>query len=376
MATIDDILKKKKDKPFVPEKRRAWDYLDPSRIEDKIGDISGDKIEENRGHNGVPNRVQQGTDKRTEQGTIGDKIGYIIRDKKEYTTGVTIGDTSGDSLLKEVSLLTGHQRKVMQYVTFQLMEKLNTNYTIDIYLSAIEKGIESSKDTIKKSFQRLQKKGLLIRLKGGEGRNGFARFKLPTSVATECFSMFKTGDRIGDRTGYKIGDSLNSSSSNINKTTTTELPDDWKEIDITTLEHIGFTLEHLRQLLKHNQPQTVQTSINHFAYALEHNEKIKGHASPLNVIMGVLRKGQAWIERNYESHQDKALRQILEQKRAEQARRAAMEKELQDLAFEEWYANLSDAQKSSIVPRGTVRLPEQALKASCREYFINEVYKK
>jgi hypothetical protein len=117
-------------------------------------------------------------------------------------------------------------------------------------------------------------------------------------------------------------------------------------------------------------------SINHFAYDLEHKEEVKANKAPLSYLMGVLIKGNTWVAGNYESPQDRALRQILEQKRAEQARRAAMEKELQDLAFEEWYANLSDAHKSSIVPRGTVKLPEKALKASCKEYFVNEVYKK
>jgi len=48
---------------------------------------------------------------------------------------------------------------------------------------------------------------------------------------------------------------------------------------------------------KYNTPQIVQESINQFSFGFNHNSQIKKYANPLLVFMGVLRKGEAWIEK-------------------------------------------------------------------------------
>jgi hypothetical protein len=362
MPRIDDPkskLKMDKVKPFVKENLRPWNVMESISNRDQTGNVIDNKQ--------VTNWEQIDTKSITSEPVI---------DNKPVTNRKQTGNVIDINSITEFNftLLSGLQKKIMLFIANEC-KKAGGFQTKIIPRITIALSVESPEGSVKTTIRRLEKKKVLRVLEAKAGRGGWSKYEMPEPIFREVLKH--EFDNVIDNKPVTLSITSNTySSSNINKTTTTELPDDWKEIDIVPLEHIGFSIEHVRQLLKCSNPEIVQSSVNHFAFALEHNEKIKAHTSPLNLFMGVLRKGGNWIEGNYESPQDKALRQILEQRRAEQARRAAMEKELQDLAFEEWYASLSDAQKSSIVPRGTVRLPEQALKASCREYFINEVYKK
>lgn len=89
-------------------------------------------------------------------------------------------------------------------------------------------------------------------------------------------------------------------------------------------------------------PEIVQDAINRFAYSLEHNAKVKAYNDPLNVLMGVLRKGQRWIEPNYISAKELALREMLDDKRKKQQQHEAMIRELIDLEFPEWRKSSTD----------------------------------
>ena len=90
-----------------------------------------------------------------------------------------------------------------------------------------------------------------------------------------------------------------SSSNSYNINTTTVLPEEWEQIDITQLISIGFSKTQLLQLFQKqlNTPDVIQESIYHFAFCLENNPKAKAYSDPLNVLMGVLRKSGAWLKR-------------------------------------------------------------------------------
>lgn len=164
------------------------------------------------------------------------------------------------------------------------------------------------------------------------------------------------------------------SSSNIN--TTTALPENWEQIDFTLLTDIGFSKTQLMQLYEKrlNTPEVVQESINHFAFGLANNPKFKIYSAPLNVLIGVLRKGQAWHEPGYVSPKELALRQMLEEKRKQKEQYDAMIKELIDLEFPEWKRQLTEDEIKSIVPL-EVRKTNMtaAIQASLRTHFTETI---
>jgi len=124
------------------------------------------------------------------------------------------------------------------------------------------------------------------------------------------------------------------------------------KINFNTLCEIGFSETQLCQLAEENlnTPEIVQESINHFAFGLANNEKYKEYTKPLNVFMGVLRKGQRWFEQGYEDPQDKILREILAEKKQRQEKRVKMIEELVNLEFPEWEKKLSQEEIEAIVP--------------------------
>ena len=117
-------------------------------------------------------------------------------------------------------------------------------------------------------------------------------------------------DKEETKKDFPIENEISHTSKNIFNT-----PSVWLKINIEPLKAIGFSDTQLQQLQNRNTPEIIQESIYHFAYGLEHNEKTKKYKdNALNVLMGVLRKGQAWIEPNYRSPQELALEDLISQK--------------------------------------------------------------
>ena len=166
------------------------------------------------------------------------------------------------------------------------------------------------------------------------------------------------------------------SSSNINNKTTTSLPEEWKQINFEPLISIGFSETQLKQIYdtKMNSPEVIQESINLFAYSLAHNEKTKSYSDPLNVFMGVVRKGQKWNEPDYISPKNLALKQMWEEKRKEKENRDLMIKEIIDIDFPEWRKKLTEDQIKLIVPENILRTKiVAAITASLRTHFIEKI---
>ena len=151
---------------------------------------------------------------------------------------------------------------------------------------------------------------------------------------------------------------LSSSSININNITTTterdvvkEIGEEYKNIDSSSLEKIGFGFTQISQLFEKNiDPNLIQESINHFAFALENNEKIKQNENPLNLFMGVLRKGRRWVESNYESVQTIELRALLELKKKEKEEYEAILAELFELEYNTWFTDMTDEELKKLLP--------------------------
>ncbi len=121
---------------------------------------------------------------------------------------------------------------------------------------------------------------------------------------------------------------------------------------------IGFTNNHLSQLFTKNQltARQVQDSINAFAFDLSENkraEKVK--TSPLNLFMGILKRGSEYIApKNYESDEDRVLREQVESEKEKLETRQKMQAELKELKYQNWLLDISVEQKIQILDVPTI----------------------
>ncbi len=154
------------------------------------------------------------------------------------------------------------------------------------------------------------------------------------------------------------------------------LPEEWEQINFEPLREFGFSSTQLKQLHSKslNTPEVIQESINHFAFGIEHNPKVKKYPEPLNVLMGVLRKGLIWTEKDYQSPQEIAQIQLLERKRSEYERIKQLEKKAYALALEEWQETLTTEQREKIAPskKGRGDVTPQPVKLSL--YFRENLW--
>ena len=255
--------------------------------------------------------------------------------------------------------------------------------TGNILSSDLANAANCSPGSAKTSLNRLIDKHVVIRHEGKACKGGYMVLGITSEIQAAAlqaqqslFNPFKSSHP-DNRTGNTLGNNISYSSSslNINKTTTS-LPDEWKSIDFEPLQKIGFSETQLKQLFESNTtaPEIVQESIYHLAFALEHSAKTKAYPDPLNIFMGVLRKGNRWNEPAYVSPKELALRQILEERRKKKEEFDAMIKELVDLEFPEWRKNLSDEDVKLIVPADTLRTNlTPAIAAALRNYFVEKV---
>ena len=151
------------------------------------------------------------------------------------------------------------------------------------------------------------------------------------------------------------------------------------------MQDIGFTLTHLIQIASQNKllPDVIQNSIYAFAFDLQENNKAKSiKGDPLNFFMGILRNGKPYAApSNYESPGDKAMRMYLEKQREIEKKRADMEEEAINLAFNEWFSKLSDEQKINLLPdmlrrnASSEKLGKsKMLESSARSHFKTEIW--
>ncbi len=392
MATVDDLLKKaaprkKGSKSFVPQKRRAWDYAidtpkETSEQEENNAIENSNiyknnivtKLESEIGTNG--NKKKNKWEQKEEQNDI--KIRNKIKNKntlsfttesdssKQQTARSTEPNTEikqEDQILRCLRKTTGYQLQIMATLTAHIKSKKEIENQIDIPVSVLAKRINADKGTTRTSIKRLQKKNILLKSKGERGRHGCTQVIVPNFVIKECLNLFQCHPCPLDENEYIINNENRNiisvySSSNIISTNTNKeinrnnLPDEWLGINIELLKEIGFSMTQLRQLHSQNinTPEIIQESINHFAYGLENNPKVKKYPEPLNVLMGVLRKGQAWTEPNYQSPQEIAQSQLIERKKAERDRLKKLEEDAYKLALEEWQETLTTEQLEEIAP--------------------------
>jgi len=424
MVTAADILKKSeirrssKSSTFQPVSRRAWDYLDKTAKETTSINTESQPIELKEERNSNENRnnnenkwEQNGNENRNTSEQIridnrnkweqkeeqsrnkfdndnGNKLGLIS--PTNHVNSYLHSDGSVEEIIhKTLITLAGHQKEIMRHITSHLKSKVGVPYIVEIFQNILAVKIKATLGVTRVSLKRLVEKKVLTHLPGERGRNGCSKFQIPENVVKFCYTMFNDPPSniniIGNEIGNKLENTfLYSSSNKIINTTTSSLPEEWERIDFSLLDVIGFSKTQLSQLFEKqsNTPEIVAESLKHFAFALDNNPKVKAYPEPLNVLMGVLRKGGSWFEKNYISPKEKALSELLEQKKQETERIQKLEKDLMEEEFKSWMIKLSQEEKVQIL-NGTPRnkllsgtIAEKAERGNLFQHFMDKVYGK
>lgn len=203
--------------------------------------------------------------------------------------------------------------------------------------------INISKDSARTALRFLLKQKFIARIEFQAGHLGWSRYQLNENICRELERAISKGSI----SPFDIGTNkvIENTSSSI-----TDSMDPWDEVDISSLESIGFNKKHLLQIKHKTTPDIAQESINHFAYSLKYNKKTKEYPNPLATLITVLKRSEAWIEPNYQSPQELAQLQILEVKKAELERKRALEEEIYKVAFDDWQQSLSIDEINSLAP--------------------------
>ncbi|MBV9576009.1 MAG: hypothetical protein JO149_05255 [Gammaproteobacteria bacterium] len=340
------------------------------------------QLESNQG----ANRVQSGLNK----GSIGVQLESnqgSIRVQANQGNRVQLGFKEGDLCIDElVRKLGGNEQKIFFYL-IEICIARGSSSTGEIPGKVIVDTIGTTRNGMETAIKRLRKKGLILREKGKTGKNGLMNIAISDTVKNEAIKYlhgYQSSQEVLHQGSIRVQTDLsnrvqlgfnNSLYSSSNKNTTTVLPEEWKKINFLPLESIGFSEQHLLDIYTTNlcEPAIVQESIYHFAFGLEEGRH-KQYDSPLKVFIGRLRKGNAWIESNYESPKEKALRELLERKKAEKEKRDAMIKELVDIEFPAWRKKLTQDEIKQIVPADALKTNiAPAITAALRTHYVDNI---
>jgi predicted transcriptional regulator len=302
------------------------------------------------------------------------------------------------------SSLVGLQRSIIIFM-YNECKFARSKSTKNLSLEYIGRTVNVSMGCVKTTIQRLEIKGFIERIEYKNGRGGWSKYSMPDHLYQELL-QHETDNKL--TTNWQQSDNKLttqpitqpttsfSSSGSINylNTTTTGAPEnskpnnlneEWLKIDIESLSNIGFTKTHLMQISSQNilTAELVQVSIYAFAFDLQENDKAKNiKGDPISFFMGILRNGKPYAPpSNYESPQDKAMREYKERMLKIEQGRAETEKEAINLAFNDWFMKLTDAQKIELLPEmfrrntnNTKLEKSKILESSARSRFEKEIW--
>lgn len=158
------------------------------------------------------------------------------------------------------------------------------------------------------------------------------------------------------------------------------LPEEWQKINFEPLKKINFSEKHLLDIYETKlcDPEMVQESIYHFAFGLETQpEKYKKYDSPLTVLIGCLRKGKTWLESKYESPKERALRELIEERKRQDENKKNLINALYQQEFDRWLKSLSESEKEALLTEKTRLSKFSGMKgAEWSKYFKQNVWRK
>ena len=265
--------------------------------------------------------------------------------------------------------MVGLQRSLV-FVIFNECKINRTKITNPISIEYLAKACNSNVFSIKKSIQRLEKKGIIFRAEFKNGRSGWTKYELTENVYKEIIinhsnSKFdenwrQTGDKLGTELETKLRTIFPSSNSTYKTTTTIQEGNSQKNdnvwnLDITPLTTIGFTQKHLEQISQRtsHSPEEVQEAIYAFSYDLENKKiKIRNGNDPLHFFMGIMGKGGLYLptSADYMNPTLRASKLYLEKRKERKDHYQQVESALRNENFEQWNSQLNEEEKERILP--------------------------
>lgn len=251
---------------------------------------------------------------------------------------------------------------------YELTQSSGDNYnTPRVKLRDMMLHIGISKDSARTALRFLLKQKFIERIEFQPGHLGWSKYQLNEKICNELDRAVSKGSI----TPFEIAKNkvIETGASSI-----TDLLDPWEEVDTSPLESIGFNKKHLLQIKNKTSPDVAQESINHFAFSLKYNTKTKEYPNPLATLIAVLKRGEAWLEPNYQSPQELAQLKIIEVKKAEMERKRVIEEELFKMAFDEWQQDLSKEEINALAPDGRKKGDLTPPAAKLGLYFKEQIW--
>ncbi|WP_119343155.1 hypothetical protein [Facilibium subflavum] len=324
----------------------------------------------------------------------------------QSTKGLQTGDNqSTKSSSYDYNSLTGIQKKIVEYMYKSCLD-IKTRITQKINIQDIQTALEIGESSAKTSILRLKEKKCIFIYSRKNGRGGWCKYEIERNLFHSMINGLQNDKNIGDQSSIYNSNTItinknkseqrqdqntnNTLDSNIiaqlqqqilelqksqqntiakteNEIQTLEKNEnieEWSNIDISSLEPFGFNQKHLKQIIAFNDKlddkskitfSDLQESIEHYSWALENRleemtEKYgKGFANnKLRVLMGVLKQGKSWIEPQYESPEEMAIKEQVNANKVRLERIQALKEEQFNTAFELWKAQLTKAQFDEI----------------------------
>ena len=263
--------------------------------------------------------------------------------------GFNLNENPSSTLTKQslntVEDLRGNPLKIMSFLANSIDQE-GSYTTKKISTTDIANNAEISKESVKTALKFLLKNEIIFRVKSYTGLYGWTVYRLDKTLIDDFIKQ-----------GLKRVKTRVISSSSYNKTTTTnndesnfkqDVSMDWNFIDFSSLIDIGFGEQQLNQLYKAKKltSEQIQESIYAFAYARKQPDVLKAiRTNHLNFLMGILMKGEPYLPPpGYKSPLDIAIQEDIERKK----KKLALEAELNDLKFQEWYNFLTKEEKEKL----------------------------
>jgi len=289
------------------------------------------------------------TQLRTNLGQTEDKLRTKFGTKKNliYELGKNKDNLRANKFFAKLS---GLKQKILLFI-YDECQAIADVETPPLRIEYISSSCKSTTFSIRKTIQRLEFNGLLIRSDYQPGRSGWSQYKLPDEVYQEIHHLKSTNKlrtnlgQTEDKLETQLRTNLSSSSSSLKdlKTTTTrELSDEWN-FDITSYARHGFMPTHLKQLssLGALSAANVEQSLIEFSYDFENNVLPPIKTTKINFLMGLLRSGHSYVSEGFKNEQDATI--------LEMARRSKAKQEtLLNAKFEAWIDTLDDDQKKKV----------------------------
>jgi hypothetical protein len=313
-------------------------------------------------------------------------------------TNIDTNETQPAVVKINVNTIVGSQRKLLFYI-YDLCKIQGAKITPPLNIESIHENASIEKGSIKTSLTRLIKKNFLIREEVKAGRSGWVIFRIPNPVYQELFnndlslSLTQTRHKLHTESNTKPNTTGSVvSSSYINNNTTTNLPEDFKQIDFSSLSEIGFDESHVIQIHREytQKPELslsaeiVQNSINALAFDLKYNNVANDLKRPPAVFLTyLLKKGQPYSSKTPEkvlTPREESMREYLLSQEKKHLKLLEMETTAKNFALQEWLGALPEEELFSFNPGNDIRpngMPEKLYQVSKRKKaleFANEYF--